>query len=620
MCGIFGVLAHDRGERPEWARLEETARRLHHRGPDAKGIHQDDQIGLVHTRLSLLDLDPRSNQPFPDSSGRFLLVYNGEIFNHADLRALLEAEGVEFRTTGDTELVLHWLLHRGTGDALRDLEGFFAFALYDTLERKLTLARDRFGIKPLLVSETDQRFLFSSEVDALSPWMPFEPDLLSISGYLQNHHMPSRGFTFFRGVRIVNPGEVIEIRAGERAVSRQFFNHWEFVDPNEIERLSGLSDDRILDEVDDRLNEAVRMQLLADAPVGGLCSGGVDSAVVLAIARRYHEHLQVFHVDVAGPDSEFDEARALAKYLDLDFRYVRSPESDFIDYFPETMAHCAHPFTYQPNAVPSLRLSRLVQEHGIKAVISGQGSDECFIGYPWQVFKPLDALKLVASRPVAVFKRLLGRGKTLTNDGGSGRLVTDLHSRFETSTELEEIRRRLEGIKHRGAIATLDLLGYHLRTVLHVNDAISMAASVEARPPFLDSRLVHLAVNLPFRCKNRIDLRERDPRHRFTQSKWAVRQIARRYLPREICDRPKRGFPASAFKRMRVDPAFFEGSWLARTFELGPDERKLLMAKAKQPLTSKLLHLEVWARTCLEGTPRQTIADSLRRHVGFENA
>lgn len=584
------------------------------------GIHQDDQIGLVHTRLSLLDLDPRSNQPFRDPSGRYLLVYNGEIFNHAELRAELETEGVEFRTTGDTELMLQWLLHRGSGEALRDLEGFFAFALYDTEKQKLTLARDRFGIKPLVISETDQHFLFASEIDALSPWMPFEPDLLSISAYLQNHHMPSRGFTFFKGIRIVNPGEVIEIRAGQRAISRQFFHHWEFVDPNEIERLSGLSEDQILDEVDTRLNDAVRMQLLADTPVGGLCSGGVDSAVVLGIARRYHEHLQVFHVDVVGPDSEFDEARALAKHLALDFRYVRSPTSDFIDYFPEAMAHCAHPFTYQPNAVPSLRLARLVQEHGVKAVISGQGSDECFIGYPWQVFKPLDALKMAASRPVAVLNRLFGGGGSLTGHGGSSRLVTDLHNRFETATELAEIRRRLEGIKHRGAIPTLDLLGYHLRTVLHVNDAMSMAASVEARPPFLDSRLVHLAVNLPFRFKNRIDLRERDPRHRFTQSKWAVRQIARRYLPRKICDRPKRGFPASAFKRMRVDPAFFEDSWLAGAFELGPGERKLLIQRAKQPLVSKLLHLEVWAQTCLQRSPRQAVADVLRRHVHFEGA
>ena len=362
----------------------------------------------------------------------------------------------------------------------------------------------------------------------------------------------------------------------------------------------------------------MRLQLIADAPVGGFCSGGVDSAVVLGIASRFHEHLKVFHVDVVGPDSEHEAARALADYLGLEFHVVRAEPSDFVDLLPETMAHCGHPFTYQPNAVAGLRLARLVREHGVKGVLTGQGSDECFIGYPWRVFKPIEAVGKLLRRPLPVARRILGFDRSSRAEGGGSQgVVRELHSRFETAEDHIETRARVDGLAHRGMVASLDLLGFHLRTVLHVNDCMSMAASVEARPPFLDTRLVRLAVNLPFRLKNRIDLRERDPRHRFVQSKWAVRQIARRYLPKEICERPKRGFPAGAYMRMDVDPALFANSWLSETLALSRSQLELLLRRADQPLLARLLHLEVWARVCLLGNEPDAVAAGLREAISF---
>jgi len=330
---------------------------MHHRGPDHQATYVSEGIGLAHTRLSLLDLHPRSNQPFWDRRGRYCLVYNGEIYNYRELRSELEEQGIEFKTTSDTEVLLECLIHHDVKATLPRLEGMFAFALYDSHERLLTVARDRFGIKPLYVYDQQDSFIFASEIPAMRPWIRFEADLLSISSYLQgpaDQQGPAKGFSFFKHIKIVAPGTLITVQRGGQARYTRFFSLGDFWDAGEVERLKQQKPSQVVDEVEEMLLKSVKSQVLADAPVGAFCSGGVDSSIVVAMASRFHNNLAIFHADVIGPTSEHDAAAGLAKHLKLDLKSIEVVDQDFIEMMPEVMAHYGYPFTLHPHAVPYL--------------------------------------------------------------------------------------------------------------------------------------------------------------------------------------------------------------------------------------------------------------------------
>jgi asparagine synthase (glutamine-hydrolysing) len=630
MCGIFGVLAHDpSATRPDRAQLGATATLLEHRGPDDCAVFADHRVGLVHTRLALVDLDPRSNQPFWDRDCRYALIFNGEIYNFRELRSELEADGVTFRTTSDTEVLLEAILRHGVDAVLLRLEGMFAFAMYDSHEGSLTLARDRFGIKPLYVHDRDDVFIFGSEVQAFRPWVRFEPDLLSISSYLQGFGGPTSGRTFLQDVSIVPPGTVIDVQQGSKARYRRFWKMPHFWDPAEAERLSAMNPRNVVDLVEQRLFESVRMQLLADAPVGVLCSGGLDSSLITAMAARVHSNVAIFHADVEGPMSEINAATSVAKHLKLDLKAVKVRAQDSVDMLADVLLHYGHPFTYHPNSIPFLLVSRLIQSNHVKAILSGEGADECYIGYPWLIF---DVRKFVleAANLGAVyrtlrrgFRRALQRHDVDGRDGNTVALVRGLHNRFELEQDLAEIRTEL-ALKCGCAptamqMVTLSQLGYHLRTLLHRNDCLGMAASIEARFPFLDSSLVRLAVNIPYRMKVRFTpTATDDPGHYFLRDKWILRKVAERYLPRALAHQKKRGFPIEAQNHLRITAEIFRNSFVADLFGLSHSDLELLIDEANQDLRLKLLQLEVWARIFLCGVRTDDVSAWLRERVPID--
>ena len=617
MCGIFGILQHRPGVTPDPERLERTARLLDHRGPDHHAVFADDGIGLAQTRLALVDLNARSNQPFWNRTGRYCLVYNGEIYNFRELRAELEAAGIAFRTTSDTEVLLEALVHRGLDDTLLRLEGMFAFALYDAREGSLVLARDRFGIKPLYVYDDEDAFVFGSEVPALRPWIPFEADTFSISAYLQGFGGPTSGVSFYKNVRIVAPGTVVTVRRGGRSHARAFWRMEDFWDPHEAERLRTMKPGRIVDEVEERLVESVRMQLLADAPVGVLSSGGVDSSLITAIAARLHGNLAVFHADVVGPFSEHAAAAALARHLKLDLKTVSVVDADSLDTLPEIALRYGHPFTYHPSCVPFLMVARLVRDNGVKGILSGEGSDESYIGYPWLIF---DLRAFLLQAPRKLLNRALARPDA-EMVGERMAVVRGLHNRFEVDVEQQQIRteltRRMGRAPAASELVTLYQLGYNLRTLLHRNDSLGMAASIEARFPFLDTRLVRLAVNMPYRLKVRPSATALDRGHLFLRDKWVLRKVAARYLPPSLAQRTKAGFGFGAAAHMHIAPEFFDQSFVAELFQLGTQEIRHMVAHATHELRLRLLHLDVWGRICLEGAPTEDVRIRLQKHVTF---
>jgi asparagine synthase (glutamine-hydrolysing) len=628
MCGIFGIIQHQSDRTPDQEKLAQTARLLRHRGPDGQGFFSDSGVGLVHTRLSLLDLSEQSNQPFWDRQKRYALVFNGEIYNFQELREELKKTGIEFRTTSDTEVLLEALLKWGSEVTLPRLEGMFAFGLFDTASKSLLLARDRFGIKPLFIFETEQTFAFASEIRAMGLWIKLEPDYPSISSYLHSFSGPHTGRTFYRNIRSLDAGMLLKIRKGERSRSKRFFALTDFLDPGETERLGRVKDAQLIDELDRLLNESVKSQLIADAPVGGLCSGGVDSSVILAIASRYHNNLAIFHANVVGRYSEIDGAERLAKHLRLDLQSAPVEPMDFITTIPEAIKHYGHPYYRTPHSIPFLKVSRLVRENGVKAVLTGEGSDECFLGYSWIApnlryeLRPRALLRrakrsLFGSNGKRPFRYLSSNdilGGDINSDAG---LVTALHNRFETLGEALEIRSRLTDLygsqQPQGVLTSLDHFGYSLRALLHRDDTMGMCASIEARFPFLDSRLVRFALNCPYRTKIRFSVLARDPTHYFFWDKWLLRQLADRYLPKSLSHREKKPFSVVAYypSHLKIDPNFLRNSFVRDAFGLSDGELKHLATYASHDLKWKMFQLEVWVDTCLLNKSNDSIMQKL---------
>jgi len=622
VCGIFCVFLQDGSQSPDEARLLEVARILDHRGPDSHGIHSGSGFGLVHTRLSLVDLESRSDQPFRDASGRFALVYNGEIYNFRTLREDLERDGVRFRTTSDTEVLLGLLIARGVDASLPLLEGMFAFALYDAEEESLVIARDLLGIKPLYRCDRPGAVFFTSEIQALRPWFELEPDILSVSAYLQDAGTPTKEFSFFKDVRVVPPGTVTRIRRGSAPVVKTFRSLADLWDPDHGRVLARLKPEAQVDRLDETFHQSVRSQLFADAPVGAFCSGGVDSSLVVAVGSKYRSDLSIFHANVVGPTSETDAATELARHLDLDLKSVEVHPQDFIDWIPKVILHYGFPFSGHPNSVPFYLVSRLVREHGVKGVLTGEGSDECFLGYD----KLVPTIGEFIADLTGSFKKkaraITGKARRLrARRLGSRHLVRALLRRFDYELEWDAIHRLVDG-RREGEVDprnldTLVSLSHHLRTLLHRNDCLGMAASVESRFPFLDGQVLRLAVNLPYRSKIRFEPRVFDRRHPFVVDKWIVRRLADRYLPASLSRRTKRGFPVRAHKQMSIRRELFRDGFVEDLFRLSEPKMKMLFESARQDLKVKLLQLDVWAALFFEGTSPERIADRLRRHVSF---
>jgi asparagine synthase (glutamine-hydrolysing) len=636
MCGIFGFIRHSDIAIPSEARLGETARLLHHRGPDGHGIFSDPGVGLVHARLSLIDLNERSNQPFWDRQRRYCLVYNGEIYNFQKLRDQLAKGGIEFHTTCDTEVLLEALLHWGAEKTLPKLEGMFAFALFDRETQSLLLARDRYGIKPLFLVDAKDQFVFSSEIRAFRPWVEFKPDFPSISSFLSGYSGPTLRATFLQGVSYLEPGMFVTIRKGGRAEYRRFFDLTQFVEPGETERLGKLTDNQRIDRMDELLHESVKAHLLADAPVGALCSGGIDSSIIIAIAKHYHNNLAIFHANVVGKLSEYEAAAELARHLQLEINSVEIHSKDFLERIPEIIDHYGLPFYPRPHSIPFRMVSSLAASKGVKALLSGEGADECFLGYAYlapdirKMLRPRNALRALrrwirgnpeAESAYVGLPYVGGLNPRMTAD-----LALAMQNRFEVLDEARDVRKKLSAVpkgKDRlGLLQSFDLFHYNLRSALLRNDFMGMMASIECRFPFLDNNLVRTGINSPYRDKIRFSPGSADPTHPWYSDKWIIRKVGERYLPKSLTEREKKPFWVDAYGqgRLKVNDGYFSNSFVEDTFHLSANEKAFLLENADHDLRVKLMQLEVWADVCLRGESQGASLNRLKNHVSIAEA
>ncbi len=546
MCGIVGLLLHDSSCDP--VTLTRMRDLVAHHGPDDAGNYLDGPVGLGHRRLSIIDLGG-GHQPMSTADGRLTIVYNGEIYNHRQLRRELEAEGARFRTHSDTEVILQ--LHALRGDkAPSVLNGIFAYALWDRDTRRLQLVRDRAGIKPLYYAATPGGIAFASEIKSLFASGLISPMLDSrhVAEYLLFRQVAGPE-NLFRGVVSVPPGHMLDVTPVGSGQPRAY---WPATD-RPVEFTGSYAD--AVEAVDLVLRESVERQLMAEVPLGTFCSGGIDSSLITAIASRLAgKQINTFSVgfdEVAYDESHY--ARLAARSCATRHHELRIGQARFAELLPKLIWHHDLPLNFA-NSVHIFAVSELARQH-VTVVLTGEGADELFGGYPRysipRITELLSAAPGVLRQPLAallehmpdhrmrrvgaVLRRPLDDALLFNNTGIDTASVERLLGRPLDDSTLA-VRRQLVAAARQihksvyGTVAQLDFETY-LVSILNRQDKMSMATSLEARVPFLDNTVIDLARSLPQQYKQTLRRRKR-----------VLMDVARRYLPREIVERRKSGF------------------------------------------------------------------------------
>ena len=379
MCGICGIVTVDSGVVPDRRLLERMRDSISHRGPDGAGLYLAPGVGLGHRRLSIVDV-AHGQQPMYSEDRRFVIVYNGEVFNHPTLQPELEAAGVRYRTRSDTETVLH--LYERLGErALERMRGMFAFAIWDGLERRLFLARDRYGVKPLYYAQRpDGTLVFGSEIKAL---LPAQHDRAALNrealpDFLANH-APSGAATLFAGIMRLPPGHTLSWQDGRISI-RQYWDV-DFAAAHAAPRPGSAAERALIEEYRERFTEAVRLRLMSDVPLGMFLSGGIDSAAITAtMATLVKEPIRTFSMAFAEREAnELEYARLVASAYRTEHREVVVSPAQFFAELPRLLWHEDEPLAH-PSSVALYFVSQLAARH-VKVVLTGEGSDETLAGY-----------------------------------------------------------------------------------------------------------------------------------------------------------------------------------------------------------------------------------------------
>jgi asparagine synthase (glutamine-hydrolysing) len=644
MCGIAGIASADTlfdGAIFAAMRMRDS---LTHRGPDESGLHGDANAVLVHRRLSIVDVSS-GQQPLSNETGDVWVVFNGEIYNHADVRRTLEAEGHVYRTKSDTETIVHAYEQWGEACVSR-FRGMFAFAIWDAPKKRLFLVRDRLGIKPLYWARAGNALVFGSEIKAIlaSGLVEARANESVLPEVLSTRYVSGAG-TLFRNVEKLLPGHTLTFADGHIAI-RQY---WDL--PIGANRPRATGD--VVGQFRERLDDAVRSHLMSDVPLGMFLSGGIDSSAIAALmARQIDRPLQTF--SVAFEDRAFNEleyAHQVARAIGAVAHDVVIDDRDFFGALPRMVWHEDEPLAH-PSSVPLYFVSALARKH-VTVVLTGEGSDELLAGYgkypriswnwhagtTYERMLPRAVREFVANHIVPHAPGLAGRYARRTFLAMERTPEAMFFDNFAAIPLAEQ--RRLLAPAGRAAATTshayaasaayfagpngdrtfLDRLLYadiktYLVELLMKQDQMSMAASIESRVPFLDHELVEFAATLPDEWK---------------LSGWTTKRVLREamkgLLPRAILERPKLGFPVPFGNWMR-------GSWneVAREVLLDPASRergiidppaveRLLRDHAEGRTNGgdriwSLLNLELWYRTFIDGEGVQTLpAAATRTHA-----
>lgn len=556
MCGITGYL-HFNGKAASAVTVRAMADMIAHRGPDDEGSYIDGALALAHRRLSIVDLSSHAHQPMTCPEGRFILTYNGEIYNYQELRSELQSLGATFQSKSDTEVLLQGYVYWGR-KVLDRLNGMFAFAIWDKKDKRLFLARDRYGIKPLYIANVDNTLLFGSEVKAFLPFNGFSSSI-NLAGLME--YMTFQNFmtnkTLFKGVELLAAGSWMEVsQSGE--IQNGIYWDYHFEEPEEK-----LSSQEYEEELARLLEQAVNRQLMGDVPVNSYLSGGMDSGAITAIAARQLVGMQTFTVgfdthSVSGLEMGFDE-REVAEFMSYKFgtaQYEMVLKAGDMERCMEKLVwHLEEPRVGQ--SYPNYYAAYLARKFG-KVVLAGTGGDELFGGYPWRYYRAVNNSnfddyinkyydfwqRLI---PNSVIKKVFEPVEVDVNGVNTRDIFRDV---FKVHSD--RLYNPEDYVNHS--------LYFEAKTFLHgllvVEDKLSMAHGLENRVPFLDNDLVDFAMRVPVREKLgnlgavlRIDENATEAKkHKYFEKtndgKLVLRKAMRHFIPQEVLAARKQGFSA----------------------------------------------------------------------------
>jgi asparagine synthase (glutamine-hydrolysing) len=569
MCGIAGIFHRD-GQPVSPVILKGMTDAIAHRGPDGEGHFVDGPAGLGHRRLSIIDLSDAASQPMATTDGRYVLTYNGEIYNFREIRADLLRRGYRFLSKGDSEVLLAAFAEWGL-DALGKLNGMFAFAVWDRRDRVLTIARDRFGVKPVYYAMVGRTLLFASEIKAFRAVPTFRTAMnpAGLAEYLtfQNFFTDA---TLFASVRLLPAGCYLRVAAGDAAPEPSRYWDFHFQEPE-----NPASEDELLEELDRLFKQAISRQMVSDVPVGSYLSGGMDSGSITAIAAAQLPFMHTFTVgfdlsSASGVELGYDE-RAKAEHMSYLFRTEHYEmvlkAGDMERALPKLAWHLEEPRVGQ--SYPNFYAAKLASKF-VKVVLSGTGGDELFAGYPWRYYRAVvnDDFEHYVRKYFGFWQRLVPADvlSGLLAPAGAEAAAVDPAAIFR-------------GVFHEHAAAlgrpedyVNHSLYFEAKTFLNgllvVDDKLAMAHGLEGRVPFLDNDLADFAMRLPARMKlgnltEIVRLNENEPGgkadryfEKTRDGKLLLRKMMSRHIPDAVAGREKQGFSApdaSWFKGESID-------------------------------------------------------------------
>ncbi len=631
MCGIAGFCNF----KGDWRRnIERMCDRMQYRGPDASGVwaSDDHRVVLGHRRLAIVDLTPTGAQPMVSRDGRYVIAYNGEIYNHADIRKRLLAENrtPAFRGTSDTETLLEAAAAYGLADTLKMAKGMFAIALYDREEHALFLARDRIGEKPLYYGilkdninnvENDGSFVFASDLNSIASLDGFtNPVNVDILGDYMRYGYISAPYSIYRGIWKLEPGKILKVKSPFD--KPEIFTWWSMMETAVFgqKNLFRGSSEEAAQELERLLQNAIAGQMTADVPVGAFLSAGIDSSTVVSLMQaQSSQKIRTFTVGMW--EEQFNEApvaKEIAERLGTEHTEVYITEEDAKNVIPALAGMFGEPFA-DSSQIPTYLVSRITREH-VTVSLSGDGGDELFCGYNtyysidriWNKVRKLPyPLRLAAGGALGV-TGCLGNNPSLATRAGllGARSIEDMYLRSEIGEGLKLVKGRQEGkrldfgpwdaIQSREAGTTwmdaypsglleeprhnlmlMDLLMYHPDDILNKVDRTAMAVSLETRVPMLDRDVVEFAWTLPLAYRQENGVRKK-----------ILRDILYRYVPRELMERPKTGFSIPLHRWLR-QPGLRE--WAESLLEASLLERQgLLETTAVRKLWDDYIMKNVW--------------------------
>jgi asparagine synthase (glutamine-hydrolysing) len=574
MCGLVGYWNKNGADA---SIVERMAMQIRYRGPDDGGVwlNKEGDLALAHRRLSIIDLSPAGHQPMISPCDRYILVYNGEIYNHQDLRAELEDEGGHFDWRGhsDTETLLAGLRHWGVERTLKRLNGMFAFALWDNTERTLFLARDRMGEKPLYYGCSGGTFFFASELKSLKvhPRWKGDIDRNALTLYMRHSYVPTP-WSIFKGISKLPPAHFVVVREAGEVVSEPQ-RYWDLGQiATEGSADANGSPEELVAELDELLRDSIGRRMIADVPLGTFLSGGFDSSTVVALMQAQSTRpIKTFTIGFHEKGyNEAEHAKAVAKHLGTDHTQLYVTPEEAMAVIPRLSTIWDEPFS-DSSQIPTLLVSELARKH-VTVSLSGDGGDELFCGYSryaqgyqiWQKMRPLPRLlrralgSLLQALPGASLEslmrifpkryqvphladRFLKLAEVIKEDSSElyyRRLVShwmdpamvvvggaEPLTIFGTPERLP----KLPGLREQ--MMYMDSLTYLPDDILVKVDRASMAVSLETRAPLLDHRVVEFSWRVPTTLK-----------YRDGKAKWLLREVLYRYVPRQLMERPKMGF------------------------------------------------------------------------------